>query len=69
MFLIKWKYLFLLIMVFILESNGQEYTWTKTLNDGAGNPLFTGGNGLRSLLSFVDIDGDGDEDIFFIGDF
>ncbi|MCU7492897.1 MAG: hypothetical protein HF310_15445 [Ignavibacteria bacterium] len=35
--------------------------------DSSGNSKFTGGYRERTLISYVDIDGDGDDDIFFIG--
>ncbi len=58
------------LIIFIMYQTGilyaQQYHWTKTLYDGAGQPLFTGGYRYHSLMNFVDIDGDDDEDIFFL---
>ncbi|HEX2960574.1 MAG TPA: FG-GAP-like repeat-containing protein [Ignavibacteriales bacterium] len=45
----------------------QNFTFTRIMNDSSGNSIFTGGYRERTLMSYVDIDGDGDDDIFFIG--
>ncbi len=59
-----------ILIIFIMYQTGilyaQQYQWTKTIYDGAGQPLFTGGYRYHSLMNFVDIDGDDDKDIFFL---
>ncbi len=56
----------LMLNIFISLSFSQQFKWTRNIYDESGNPLFSGGYYNRSLINFVDIDADGDDDIFFL---
>jgi len=58
--------IFLILNTLLLLSFSQQFKWTRNIYDESGNPLFSGGYYYRSLINFVDIDADGDDDIFFL---